>query len=105
MSYVILEGLIHAYSEAIRTRNQPEINRLIVLVEKEADRVGYDNHTRLANLHTQAENVDPYREGYRLGRSSGDVRELPDYQPYKRRQKKEHADFERGFREGCADHG
>jgi hypothetical protein len=104
MSLAILEGLIHAYQTAINERNQPEIQRLIVLVEKEADRVGYDNHTRLANLHTQAENVDPYREGYRLGRSCGDVRELSIYQPYKLRQKKEHDDFERGFREGCVDH-
>jgi hypothetical protein len=98
---VILEGLIHAFNEAIRTRNQPEINRLIPLIEKEADKIGYMNHGRLANLYTQAENVEPYREGYRFGREIRDPTEVKTYQPYKRRQKQEYTDFERGFKDGC----
>ena len=52
-----LEELITQYEAAINARNQSEIDRLIVLVEKEADRIGYDNHRRLYFLHTAAEQV------------------------------------------------
>jgi hypothetical protein len=52
---IVLESLIEQYEKAIRERNQEEIDRLIVLVEKEADKIGYDKHGRLAHLHTLAE--------------------------------------------------
>lgn len=50
-----LEELIEQYEQAIRDRNHDEIDRLIMLVEQEADKIGYENHARLASLHTMAE--------------------------------------------------
>lgn len=47
-----LEALIEKYLNA---RTVEEANQLSVMVEIEADRVGYDNHDRLYRVHTAVE--------------------------------------------------
>lgn len=52
-----IERLISAYELAIAQRNIQKIADLCLEVEREADRVGFQDHRRLARLHTDAERV------------------------------------------------
>ncbi len=50
-----LQKLIGEFEAAVRSKNRDEQNRLCMLIETEADRIGYTNHTRLRDLYSWAE--------------------------------------------------
>lgn len=50
-----LERLIKAYEDAIARSDDQAMMQLALAIEQEADRIGYENHGRLIDLHTRAE--------------------------------------------------